>query len=42
MKDYKQRAKINRVIFEIVASLVATINVALIFVEAIDPQKRLA
>lgn len=37
IKDYKHKARYNRLIFVFVATVVAAANVALIFAEAIDP-----
>lgn len=38
-RDYTKRARINRVIYEIVATGVSVFNVGLVFAEAFDPTK---
>jgi threonine/homoserine/homoserine lactone efflux protein len=38
-KDYKHRARYNKLIFVFVATGIAVTNVALIFAQAIDPNK---
>ena len=36
--DYRKRARANRVIYTTIATIVATLNVAIIFADAFDPQ----
>jgi hypothetical protein len=38
-RSYKNRARINRLVYSIIAALVGTINVIMIFVDAFDPTK---
>ena len=36
-KDYKKRARVNRVVYSTIASIIALANVGIIFAEAFDP-----
>ena len=38
-RDYKLRARVNRQVYSLIAALVGTVNIVMIFVEAFDPNK---
>ena len=38
-KDYKNRARVNRVVYCVIASIVGAVNIAMIFLDALDPRK---